>query len=54
MGARRMDIFKRIYIPENEYGIKEDYYDVNGIVELLRDHCTEPETIRFIADMLEE
>ena len=42
------------YIPENECGIDEDFYDINGIVALLRKHKNEPETIEFIADMLEE
>ena len=43
-----------IYIPENEVGIDEGYYTNSGIVTLLRMHKNEPETIQFIADMLEE
>jgi hypothetical protein len=42
-----------LYIPENELGIAEGYYDLSGVVRLLREHCEEPETVHFIADMLE-
>ena len=42
------------YIPENEFGIEANHYIVNEIAELLRKHKNEPETIEFLADMLEE
>ncbi len=42
------------YIPENECGIEEGFYDINGIVGLLRKHKDKPETIEFIAEMIEE
>jgi hypothetical protein len=44
----------QLYIPENDYGIKEGYYDRNGLVELLAEYHSKPSTIAFIADMLEE
>jgi hypothetical protein len=46
-------------VPEPEEGqsnpgnIKPDRYTVAELVELLRDHKNEPETIQFIADMME-
>ena len=43
-----------VYIPENEFGIKEGNYDLSGIVELLRRFSVNPEAVHFIADMLEE
>ena len=45
---------KKIYIPNNAYGIKEGRYDFNEVVDLLRTKQYQPGTIRFIADMLEE
>lgn len=42
-----------VYIPDNEYGIREGYYSNTGIVWLLRKHSDNPKTIYFIADMLE-
>jgi uncharacterized membrane-anchored protein YjiN (DUF445 family) len=47
------DILK-IYIPENDYGIKQGYYDRNGLVGLLAEYHSKPSAIVFIADMLEE
>lgn len=41
------------YIPENDLGISLGYYEANDIASLLRKHRFEPETIQFIADMLE-
>jgi hypothetical protein len=29
-------------------------YTRNDVVKLLREHCHDPEAVRFIADMLEE
>jgi len=46
--------FNVLYIPENGDGIREGYYSMNGIVELLRKHKKAPDKIQFIADMLEE
>ena len=43
-----------LFIPENEYGIKEGYYTINEIVQMLRANCRRPEIVRFIADMMEE
>ena len=34
--------------------IPEGYYDNNEIVDLLRKYKTDPDTIQYIADMLEE
>ena len=34
--------------------IQPGIYEDNKILELLRQHCHNPEAIRFIADMLEE
>lgn len=44
----------QIYLPANEDGIKEGNYDWQGLVQLLRDNKNNPETIQFIADMMEE
>ncbi len=38
----------------NEHGIEPGDYDLNGIVELLRDHKNDPDAIQYIADMMEE
>ena len=42
-----------VYVPENKY-IKEGYYSANDFVALLRENKNNPETIQFLADMLEE
>lgn len=42
------------YLPENECGIAEGHYRLEGFVHLLRQHKHEPEAIQFLADMLEE
>jgi hypothetical protein len=42
-----------IYIPENEHGIRPNYYTQRGISTLLRAYRDEPLAIQFIADMLE-
>ena len=42
-----------IYIPENEYGITEGYYNINEVVNLLRKKCDNPQAVHFIADMME-
>lgn len=43
----------RLFIPNNEYGIAEGYYNNQQLVSLLRKHKNEPKTIQFIADMME-
>ena len=43
-----------IFIPDNEFGIAEGYYTLNQMVELLRRHKNLPQTVQFLADMLEE
>jgi hypothetical protein len=49
-----------LLIPDSEnekdpiYGINPGLYDRNGLVELLRTHCMNPDAIQYIADMLEE
>lgn len=43
----------QIFIPENNYGIREGYYSQRGISTLLRAYRDEPLAIQFIADMLE-
>jgi hypothetical protein len=43
----------KVFIPENDYGIRPGYYTQRGIVKLLRDYCGQPAHIYFIADMLE-
>lgn len=53
------DIEPAFLIPEPAEGaihpgdIQPGYYNLMDLVTLLRDHCNEPETIYFIADMLE-
>ena len=42
-----------VYVPENKF-IREGYYSTNDFVALLRENKNEPETIQFLADMLEE
>lgn len=42
-----------IYIPDNNYGIRQDYYDLSDLVDLLRSRRAEPDAIGFIADMPE-
>jgi len=46
--------FNVTFLPDNDEGIKEGYYSMNGIVDLLMEHKKAPEKIQFIADMLEE
>ncbi len=43
----------KLYIPENDCGIKDGYYSMNEVVGLLRKYAQQPDIIRFIADMLE-
>jgi len=43
----------RLFIPDNDYGIKEGYYSMNEVVAMLRRWAEKPDIIRFIADMLE-
>ena len=43
----------RLFVPDNDHGIKEGYYSMNEVVALLRTHAEQPDIIRFIADMLE-
>lgn len=42
------------YLPENQYGIEEGHYRLEGFVHLMRRHKHEPEAVQFLADMLEE
>ena len=44
----------KLWIPENEFGIKEGEYGINEVVELLRANAELPGVIYFIADMMEE
>jgi len=53
-GAERKKGLMTIYIPENDYGIQEGSYPLNNLVQLLRDHKDNPDTIQFLADMLEK
>lgn len=43
----------QIYMPDNEDGIEEGYYDWQELVQLLRDNKNNPEANQFIADMME-
>lgn len=43
----------RIFIPDNEHGVPEGYYDRRGVVLLLREFCNRPAAVHFIADMLD-
>jgi hypothetical protein len=42
-----------LIIPDNDCGIPVGNYGWSELVTLLREHCQEPETIHFIADMME-
>ena len=44
----------QVFIPDNEYGIEEGYYQGNAIVKLPRENKINPDVIQFIADMPEE
>lgn len=44
---------KPIFIPDNDHGIAEGYYDHRGIVQILRQFCNNPAAVHFIADMME-
>lgn len=44
---------KQVYIPENDYGIREGYYDHRGIVTLLRTWRDSELVVQFIAGMME-
>ncbi len=41
------------YIPENDLGVTDGYYDRADLVRLLRENCDKPDVVYFIADMLE-
>lgn len=41
------------FIPENQHGVKPGYYTRPDIVVLLRKHHTNPNSVHFIADMME-
>ena len=41
------------FMPDNEHGVAEGYYDRRGIVALLRQHRGNPAAVQFIADMME-
>ncbi len=51
---KQPDGVDRIYIPENDHGVVDGYYDTNELVELLRRHKCDPDVIHFLADMMEE
>lgn len=42
-----------VYIPDNDFGITERYYNVNQLVGLLRTFKANPAVVHFIADMME-
>jgi len=42
-----------VYIPDNQLGIPERYYNINQLVELMRANKANPEVVQFIADMME-
>jgi hypothetical protein len=42
-----------LIIPDNDCGIPAGDYDWRELVALLREHSGEPETIYFLADMME-
>jgi len=42
-----------VFIPENNYGIKQKSYHTNEIVNMLREYKENPKMVSFIADMLE-
>lgn len=44
---------RTVFIPANDCGIPEGYYDHRAIIALLREHCANPGAVHFIADMLE-
>lgn len=47
------ELLGTIYIPDNQLSIQERYYNVNQLVELLRNFKANPEVVQFIADMME-
>ena len=52
-------VLDQVIIPEKDEGgpypgdIQPGYYDIRGLVDLLRRHKGNPEAIQFIADMVE-
>jgi len=42
-----------VYMPSNEFGIPERYFNVNQLVKLLKDNKDRPEVVDFIAEMME-
>lgn len=42
-----------VYIPENDFGVAEGFYDKKGLVRLLREYSTNPAAICFITDIME-
>lgn len=43
----------KIFIPDNDHGIRPGYYGQRDISTLLRAYRDEPLAVQFIADMLE-
>ena len=42
-----------VFMPSNEFGIDERYFNVNQLVKLLKANKDKPEVVQFIADMME-
>lgn len=43
----------KVYIPSNEFKIRQGYYSRNRFVALMRKYKNNPEIVQFLADMLE-
>ena len=52
MGYLQLSAFP-LYIPKNKQGIPAGYYSRNRFVDLLRRFSKKPDSIWFLADMLE-
>jgi len=51
--GNELTLLGAVYIPDNDFGLTERYYNVNQLVELLRAFKANPEVVQFIADMME-
>ena len=45
---------EKIYIPNNQYGIEEGYYEFMELFDIMGKKKHQPRTISFIKAMLEE